>query len=463
MKRIYSFVVNQLISFAIIIAILFIVDVFLFTKQSYESAVVQDKINRIEENMLSLADNIDDWKGKLKEYEEDLASVSHLIDETQVKLNEFKDSWFGYLAEWWYEEDIKSLENTLSALKDQQARLSDRKKKAIERIEHYDSQLDYYKTQQDIIANQALNKGTGKLQVYARIALTIIVIGWISFFLVRLFIYYVLAPWVGKRKPMCIDSLADGDINFQLVEELKSGSKGSVRIGSTSLEVNFNQEEEIVAHQRFLQSSFEADKKKVILVMSKSYWLTSALSGLWGMLQCRTEEKQSVLTLSDPKGIVSAIDIIELTEATRFVCQARAIVGVVRKRGEDVRINSVWKFSWHNWLSLRFRYLVFSGPCQLIIKGKHGIVVEPGGKGKIINPDLVLGFSANLNYSNVRSESFWGYLFAWDNIFNDRFKQADNQHLGYYVCEEVPETRKGEKMTRGLAGVFDTILKVFGI
>ncbi|MFV0520946.1 MAG: hypothetical protein ACK5MI_00750 [Mangrovibacterium sp.] len=463
MKRIYSFLLNQIISFAVIVILLFAVDVFLTAKNKYESDAVQEKIARIEDNVQSAVDNLDEWKSRLEEYQDDLESISKLIRDTQNKLKEFKDSWFGSLADWWYDEDIQNLEQTLSTLQNQQQKLESKKDKAIDRIEHYGGQVDYYKNKKDTIASQVLHKSEHKIILYARTALIIIIIGWLSFILVRLFIYYILAPWVGRKKPMCIDPMADGDISFRSVADLKSGRKGSVRIGSTSLEISFSKDEELIAHQRFLQSSYESDEKQTIPFLSKGYWFTSICSGLWAMLRCRTNEDRTVLTLSDPKGIVSGIDIIEVLPNTRFVCQARAVVGVVRLHGEEVKINSVWRFGWHNWLMLRFRYLVFSGPCRLIVKGKHGIVVEQGGRGKITNPDLVLGFSANLNYSNVRSESFWGYLFGWDNIFNDRFQQSDNQHPGYYVCEEVPETRKGDVVSRGLAGLFDTILKIFGI
>ncbi|MFV0366004.1 MAG: hypothetical protein ACK5JS_05790 [Mangrovibacterium sp.] len=463
MKRIYSFILNQLISFVVIIGILVAVDVFYFAKDKLETDVVQEQATILEDKLLSAADSFEEWKVKLEEYEDDLKSVSNLISQAQEKLKEYKDSWFGVLSEWWYEEEIQTLEESLSSLQTQQEKLLTRKQKAQERITHYGDQLSFYQSQQGELVNSVVEPAEHKLRVYMRTALIIIIFGWLSFFIVRIIIYYVIAPWVGRRKPTCIDTSADGDINLKSVADLKSGRKGSVRIGSTSLEIDFTKEKEVVAHQRFLQSSFEADEKKMIAFLNKEYWLTSIFAGLWGMLRCRTEEEQSALTLSDPKGIVSAIDIIEVLPNTRFVCQARAIVGVVRKRGEEVKIHSVWRFGWHNWLMLHFRYLVFSGPCQLIVKGKHGIVVEQGGQGKVTNPDLVLGFSANLNYSNARSESFWGYLFAWDNIFNDKFKQSDNEHLGYYICEEVPDTKKGDAVSRGLSGVLDTILKIFGI
>lgn len=446
-----------------IVAILFATDVFFFAKRKYENDVVQEKKVQIENQLMNAADNIADWKLKLAEYEDDLKSVSSSIAETKAKLKEFRNSWLGVVTEWWYEEDIKILEQTLASMEKQQEKLQERKKIALERISHYDSQLALYEIQQELIANRAIEKSKSKWREYSRTAILIIFLGWISFLFLRLLIYYVIAPWVGKKSPICIDEFSDGDLSFNNVEQLKLNQKQSVRIGSTSLEISFGKNEELLTHQKFLQSSFEADKKQIIPFLSKSYWITSIFSGLWGMLRCQTNEEMTTLTLSDPKGIVSAIDVISLPSASKFVCQARSIVGVVREREGEVHLKSVWRFGWHNWLMLRFRYLVFSGDCKLILKGKHGIVVEMGGRGKVINPDLVLGFSANLNYSNARSESFWGYLLGWDNIFNDRFQNSSNKYVGFYICEEVPDTNKGEIRSRGLTGILDTILKVFGI
>ncbi len=70
-----------------------------------------------------------------------------------------------------------------------------------------------------------------------------------------------------------------------------------------------------------------------------------------------------------------------------------------------------------------------------------------------------LGFSANLEYSNVRCETFWAYFFGKEALFNDRFDGA-----GDAVLEEVPE---GDAVHgffgRGLVGLWDGVLKAFGL
>ena len=78
----------------------------------------------------------------------------------------------------------------------------------------------------------------------------------------------------------------------------------------------------------------------------------------------------------------------------------RALVAVAQPEGRPVRITSHWRlFSLNAWLTLQLRYLVFHGPCRLVIKGGRGIRLERAERGRIFGQEQLVGFSADLAYS----------------------------------------------------------------
>lgn len=71
-----------------------------------------------------------------------------------------------------------------------------------------------------------------------------------------------------------------------------------------------------------------------------------------------------------------------------------------------------------------------------------------------------MGFNANLNYSTIRTETFIPYLVGKQELFIDSFEG----NFGNYVYEEMPNYRKRAGIAgRGLEGIADSFLKVFGI
>ena len=140
---------------------------------------------------------------------------------------------------------------------------------------------------------------------------------------------------------------------------------------------------------------------------------------------------------------------------------SRADAGIVQHNGGPLRISRHWRLgSLHAWLTLQLRYLIFHGPVDLIVKGCCGIRVERVGAGRSINQAATLGFSANVTYATRRCETFGAYLMGKDELFNDYFT-GDS---GFYVYEEMPRGgRKSGIAARGIEGIADSVLKIFGI
>jgi uncharacterized protein (AIM24 family) len=128
-----------------------------------------------------------------------------------------------------------------------------------------------------------------------------------------------------------------------------------------------------------------------------------------------------------------------------------------------MEISRHWRlFSLHAWVTLQLRYLVFHGPGRLILKGCRGVRAESPDPGnpRIINQAATIGFSANLDYSNTRCETFVSYLRGKEDLFNDLFAGGP----GRFVYEEMPSGTRNPGLTgRGLEGFVDATLKVFGV
>jgi hypothetical protein len=114
----------------------------------------------------------------------------------------------------------------------------------------------------------------------------------------------------------------------------------------------------------------------------------------------------------------------------------------------------------HPWLTLQLHYLIFHGPVDLIVKGCRAIRVERVGAGRSINQAATLGFRANVIFATQRSKTFGAYLMGNDELFNDYFT-GDS---GFYVNEEMSHGgRKSGVGGRGIEGIADSVLKIFGI
>jgi hypothetical protein len=178
------------------------------------------------------------------------------------------------------------------------------------------------------------------------------------------------------------------------------------------------------------------------------------------LTRIRTDNTEMVVVSSqnDP---LSELGVIGLPEGSAVVLQPRSLVGVMHSKDLPIKITRHWRiFSLHAWLTLQLRYLVFHGPAELIIKGCRGIRIERAGIGRRISQAATIGFSANLQYSTTRSETFFPYLISKQELFNDGFT-GDS---GFYVYEEMPQLgRKSGIAGRGLDGAIDALLKVFGI
>ena len=84
--------------------------------------------------------------------------------------------------------------------------------------------------------------------------------------------------------------------------------------------------------------------------------------------------------------------------------------------------------------------------------------METASAARLLNQNATLGFSANLNYSNTRSETFIPYWAGKESLFHDLFLGSP----GVYVYEEVPAA-KPSGVTAMFERIVNSVLNAFGI
>lgn len=271
-------------------------------------------------------------------------------------------------------------------------------------------------------------------------------------FLIRAFFYFVLAPLASRLPPI------------RILPNERAPPIAPSPPSSVSVAIDVAPGQELLVQPGFLQSSSQPARKETKWFLNPRLPFASIASGMFALTRVRPEGDTLthvvVSSQDDPLGEVGAI---ELPEGAAMVIQPRSLAAIVKPEGVPVAITRHWRLgSLHAWLTLQLRYLVFHGPCRLILKGCRGVRAEEPrpAQPRLINQAATLGFSANLDYKTVRCETFVPYLRGREELFNDLFAGGP----GRYVYEEMPAKGGGRGMSgRGLEGFTDAVLKAFGI
>lgn len=292
-----------------------------------------------------------------------------------------------------------------------------------------------------------------------KLAIWFLVVATISSVVFRAVFYYILAPLASRRPPICIYPNESGSINSK-PKNPNSPPLPLGKISNVSVQLSFNENEELLIHPDYIQSSSVAGRQDTKWLLSNSLPLSSILSGMVALSRIRTDSNETI-DISSTNNPLNEIGIISLPDGSPIVLQPRSLVGILQNKSLPIRITRHWRlFSLHAWLTLQLRYLVFHGPAKLIIKGCRGVRVEAAGNGRRISQFATIGFSANLKYSTTRSETFFPYLTAKQSLLKDSFT---GEH-GFYIYEELPRNSTNSGITtRKLEGLSDAVMHIFGI
>lgn len=272
---------------------------------------------------------------------------------------------------------------------------------------------------------------------------------------IRWFFYYGVAPIAARRPPIRLINSAGGkSVSNRDVEPARQ------LISAVSQAISISEHEELLVHSEYLQSSADRGMKDTKWILDWQYPLSSLVSRMVLLTRIRSTSTETFV-ISNKVDPFSEIGLITLAVGSSLALQPHNLVGVVQLKNDPIRITRHWRLGCLSaWLTLQLRYLVFHGPAKLIVQGCRGVRIEEAGRGRSIDQAATIGFSANLEYSVTRCETFGAYLTGKHGLFNDHFEGGP----GFYVYEEMPHFGKTSGVTgRGLERVTDAFLKLFGI
>jgi hypothetical protein len=266
-------------------------------------------------------------------------------------------------------------------------------------------------------------------------------------YLIRLLMWFVLAPLAMRRPSIRLQ--VPGGMGVAIVPSSPS---------TTSVPVRLKDGEELLVRQDYLQTSSDSGPKRTQWLLDWTKPITSHATGLTFLTRIRGEGETT--TISATKDGLAEVTIVSLPDGGSCVLHPRAIAAVAQPVGRPLLITSHWRLNSLNaWLTLQFRYLVFHGPARLVLKGGRGVRVEAAERGRVFGQDQLVGFSADLAYSVTRTETFWPYFLGREPLLKDRVIAGN----GVLIVEEAPFTARNGEVRRGLEGMIDAGMKAFGM
>jgi len=272
---------------------------------------------------------------------------------------------------------------------------------------------------------------------------------------IKAFFYFVLAPLASRLPPLAIAR------ELQMPgSSLPLPPHGESRISAVSQALQLTPGQRMLIHPAYLQSSPVSTRKRTQWLLDWRFPFTSLAAGMVALTRLHSDEPASV-TISASDDPLLEVAIVHLSAGSALVFQPRGLVGLICDAGQPLAMSSHWRLgSLHAWLTLQLRFIVFRGPVTLIVRGCRGVRLERAGQGRSISQSATLGFTTDVQYSTLRSETFIPYLRGQQALLNDRF-DGDN---GVYLYEETPRHGKQPgKVGSWFEGFTDAILKVFGI
>ena len=272
---------------------------------------------------------------------------------------------------------------------------------------------------------------------------------------IKAFFYFVLAPLAARLPPLSVArELQAGDASLPLPPQ------GASRISAVSQALLLQPGQQMLIHPAYLQSSPVSSTKRTQWLLDWRFPFTSLAAGMAALTRLHSDVPASV-TISASDDPLLEIAVVRLPAGSALVFQPRGLVGLICDSNQPLAISSHWRLgSLHAWLTLQLRFIVFRGPVTLIVRGCRGVRLERAGQGRAISQSATLGFTTDVLYSTMRSETFLPYLRGQQALLNDRF---DGDH-GVYLYEETPRHGKQPgKVGSWFEGLTDAILKVFGI
>ncbi len=308
----------------------------------------------------------------------------------------------------------------------------------------YQKKLDGLKAKQLPENLKKLNRQFDPLEILEKALWALIAIT-LTPFIYRTIAYYIFAPIAARAAPL------------RFAEAGSTPPQPTGGPSAVSVSITLGPREEALVRQDYLQSSSLTGAKRTRWLLDWTNPLTSLASGMRFLTAISGDgERVTVSAVKDP---FAELAVLNVPAGAACVLRPSALAAVVQPQGAAIVIRSKWRFALPAWLTWQWRYMVFCGPVQLVVKGGRGVRIEPAARGRIVGEGQMLGFSTDLAYAVIRSETFPPYFFGREALLKDKVEAGS----GVLLIEEAPLTAGRSGLRGGVQGVADALLKVLGM
>lgn len=227
--------------------------------------------------------------------------------------------------------------------------------------------------------------------------------------LVKILMYYLLAPLVEKLPPV----------------RLAKGGRAEREIvfspGTTALDMELSDGTSL-----FLRSGDWGKKRTGVTARTRLMWswrypLVTFSAGLCELVEMIPESgKRAMVTITSPTPdvFIARVDL----NGGSVVIRPRFLAGFAG----DVQIRTRWSFHLHNLLSGRIRQIILEGTGTLLVTGSWGVDAARPEEGQDwrIEDDLLFGYSTDAEYALCRTETFWHYFRGKATLFDRRMRKG---------------------------------------
>jgi hypothetical protein len=268
--------------------------------------------------------------------------------------------------------------------------------------------------------------------------------------LARLFIYFVVAPFVSSRQPVRLGAA--------------TAAQPMIASSGTALEIALEPGDVLWVKESFLQASDEALQRRTRWLLDWRIPLTCLAAGLKELVELGNPAAEISLhaTLSSQQDARIELALLDVPMGASVVLRPSFLAGLAGPLGRRAAaIRKHWRvFALQSWATGQFRYFEFVGPCRLVLAGSRGVRAEQvgNGAGRRVNQDATVGFTPGLSYRPVRAETFWSYFRGQNPLFDDRFEDG-----GVVLVQQTSARGEAAEQRRFLAGMKDGLLRIFGL
>ena len=161
---------------------------------------------------------------------------------------------------------------------------------------------------------------------------------------------------------------------------------------------------------------------------------------------------------------LAELAVVSVPDSGSFILRAGFLMGVITTGGKPVKIRRHLRlFHWQSWVSGRFGYWEFFGPCRLIVSCVSHVTCEvmvASDEGEQPTQRAVqagvVGFSPQLAHKPVRCFGFWRY-------FGERRPLYDVELSGVGVFLASESAGRAHVRMRGNEGPAVKLLKILGL